>query len=258
MSASGLPTPKRIVVNGESLFVSMFSTDILLNVGTRTIKSRQVSLPVSFQANCRKLIQTKIGDIAKWFNPVPTREKLERVITTLPVIECSADNLKEIQSRNIGNIVIRMDGIIVEDNRILPYLTISIPKISQHVVTENKTIPKSQDSLVEVVDLELELESPMEIHKDENKVIHRHFDMEGGPDDDEDDDEDDEDDEDDGEDEDEDDEDDDEDDEDDDGEDTDDDFDRNFERVQRTLDSAREELEALRRRHLAKKSDNRS
>jgi len=239
-----------MVINGESLFVSMFSTDILLNVGTRTMKNRQVSLPVSFQANCRKLIQTKIGDIAKWFNPVPTREKLERVITTLPIIECSADNLKEIQSRNIGNIVVRMDGIIVEDNRILPYLTISIPKIPQHVDRDIKTIPKSQDSLVEVVDLELELESPVEIHKDENKVIHRNFDLEGGPDDeDEDDDEDDDDDDDNGEDDDED---------DDDGEDTDDDFDRNFERVQRTLDSAREELEALRRRHLAKKSANRS
>ena len=39
--------------------------------------------------------------------------------------------------------------------------------------------------------------------------------------------------------------------------DEDEDFDRNFEKVQRTLDSAREELEALRRRHLAKKSGNR-
>jgi len=244
MSTPGLPIPKRVMVNGEPLFISMFSTDILLNVGTRTIKNRQVSIPVSFQANCRKLIQTKIGDIAKWFNPVPTKEKLERVITTLPVIECSVDNLKEIQSKNVSNIVVRMDGIIVEDNRILPYLTIVIPKMPQHVDKDNEVIPKSQDSLVEVVDLDLDLDPPMKIHKDENKVFHRHFDTEESEEEEEEEDDDDS-----------------EDDEEDDEEESDDgddeDFDRNFERVQRTLDSAREELEALRRRHLAKKMGNR-
>jgi len=240
MSTPGLPIPKRVVVNGETLFVSIFPTDILLNVGTRTIKNRQVSIPVSFQANCRKLIQTKIGDIAKWFNPVPTKEKLERVITTLPVIECSVDNLKEIQSKNVSNVVVRMDGIIVEDNRILPYLTITIPKISKLVDKEHEVVPKSQDSLVEVVDLDLDLEPPMKIEKEENKVIHRHFDTEESQDDEEESDDDDDDD-----------------DDDDEEESDDEDFDRNFEKVQRTLDSAREELETLRRRHLAKKFGNR-
>ena len=189
-TTSGLPMPKRIVVNGETLFVSMFSTDVLLNIGTRTMKYNQISLLVSFQANCRKLIQSKINDIAKWFNPVPTKEKLERVITTLPTIECSVDNLKEIQSKNVSNVVVRMDGIIVEDNRILPYLTIVVPKITQYV-DKKMDIPKSQDNMVEVLNLDLDSEPPINIHKDENKVIHRHFEMEGGPDDEDDDDDDD-------------------------------------------------------------------
>jgi hypothetical protein len=243
MSASGLPTPKKIIVNGQSLFVSLFSTDILLNVGTRTIKNRQISLPISFQANCRKLIQTKIQDIAKWFNPVPSREKLERVISTLPIIDCTVENLKD-----ISNIVVRMEGIIVEDNRILPYLTITVPKNITH-----KDIVKSQDTLTEVVDLDLESESN-DIVNLKNTVVHHndyqdnddHGDYNDNDDDDDDDDDDDEDDDDDDED-------------DNDGdEDTEDEFEQKFERVQRTLDSVREDLEALRRRHLAKKQNNRS
>ena len=144
-----IPPPKQVTnpYGNRKTFGSHFETDIRLDIGKRHIRESVITLPVSFQKECRRIIQNHIVDVQSWFTSSPSRETLERLITTPAEFPLSGEILKRIQfTPKSPTFLLKMSGILLEDTRILPDLEI----------IEKKEIE-------EVTDIPIDLDEPIKL-----------------------------------------------------------------------------------------------
>lgn len=201
------PVPTKTTLRGQEVYFSKIESGPVLELSFKDAKALNVDggkllIPTTFIARCREFVMKRIGDIQKWFNPSPSLEMLEKVFHFLPSIAYSLNEVCDIQ--------IQMDGLILENSRILPNYTIVkrsspvIPDLTKGLVhpQDNGDGDGDDDSELEEVDISIPIGQDNETSS------------EGEEEDDE----------------------------------SDYDDDRRFQLIQQSLDNAREELERLRKR----------
>jgi hypothetical protein len=207
------PVPTKTTRNGEELYFSKIENGPIVSLSARDAKSLstiggKLVIPTTFIARCREFVMTHISYIQKWFNPSPTLDTLERIIQFTNSVSYSPNELCDIQ--------IQMDGLILENSRILPNYTI--------LKTKSAIIPDLTKGLVHPQNKPPELDEMDELEEVDISVpIGQDNEPLSGDDDDDDDESDYEDEE-------------------------------RFRIIQQSLDNAREELERLRKRKTQRRS----
>jgi len=133
---STIPAPKQVKnpYGNRKTFGSAFHTGVVLELGKRHLRENVIVLPVAFQKECRKVMMSHIPDLQTWFHTSPSRETLERLIDTPAEFPISVSMTNTIlRALSSTTFLLTMTGILLEDTRILPDLSVSEKPVIQEV-----------------------------------------------------------------------------------------------------------------------------
>jgi hypothetical protein len=139
-----IPSPTKTQIKGDIVHCSLFESGIVHRLTGQECDKRlndgNLVLPLTFVAKCKDMLTKNVDQIRSWFNPAPSASTIQNV-THLPE---SIPWNKE-QSHSVKNVIIRVKGIIVESNRILPYITLDIEKQTIQNLTDTLNVTSLND-----------------------------------------------------------------------------------------------------------------
>jgi hypothetical protein len=142
-----IPAPKKIQVGDSMVHCSTFDTNISLTLTNKECVKRvhdgSLVLPLVFIAKCKDMIQEHTEQIRSWFNPAPSVSTIQNVTHLPETIPWNSEN-----AHNLQHVIVRVRGIIVESNRILPYITLDYV---EHT-TPDLTASLASDDIQEITD----------------------------------------------------------------------------------------------------------
>ena len=142
-----IPPPKKILIGENTVHCSVFDSGVSLVLSYQECKKRvrdgSLILPPVFIAKCKDLIQKHTPQICSWFNPSPSHSTIASVThlpDSVPYINKNSENIKEV--------VLRVNGIIIESHRIIPHITLDFIYEKSHNLMDSLAI---QDNEIEEI-----------------------------------------------------------------------------------------------------------